>query len=73
LTYGLVIAAYLLDFVGGLLDLPEWLLDARPFRHLAAVPPADINAQAALVMLAVAILGAAIGLAAFRHRDLKEA
>jgi hypothetical protein len=38
LTYGLVLAAYLLDFVGGVLELPEAVLDASPFRQLAAVP-----------------------------------
>lgn len=72
-TYGLVIAGYLLDFVGGLLELPEAVLDLSPFRHLAAVPAADVNVGAALVMLGVGILAAAIGVLAFRRRDLKEA
>jgi ABC-2 type transport system permease protein len=73
LTYGLVIAAYLLDFVGGLLDLPEWLLNASPFRHLAAVPAADLNVGAAVAMVVGGILAAAIGMVAFRRRDLIEA
>jgi len=72
-TYTLVVATYLLDFVGGMLELPEAVLDLSPFRHLAAVPAADINVGAALVMLAVAVSGAVIGTVAFRHRDLQEA
>jgi ABC-2 type transport system permease protein len=73
ITYTVVIAAYLLDFVGGMLELPEAVLDLSPFRHLAAVPAADVNGGAAVVMLAVAVTGVAVGLVAFRRRDLQEA
>ena len=73
LTFGLVIAAYLLDFVGPLLELPDGLLDVSPFRHLAAVPASDLDIIAALIMLGSGALAALIGVAAFRHRDLKEA
>ncbi len=72
-TYTLVIAAYLLDFVGGMLELPEAVLDLSPFRHLAAVPAADPNLGAAVIMLAVAFAGAVVGVTAFRSRDLQEA
>jgi ABC-2 type transport system permease protein len=72
LTYGLVVGAFALDFVGGLLDLPGWVLDLSPFRHLASVPAVDIDLGAALVMLLVALVAAAIGVAAFRRRDLQE-
>ncbi len=73
LTYGLVIGAFLLDFVGGLLELPEPVLDLSPFRHLAAVPAAGMNVRAALVMLAVAAGALVIGTIGFRRRDLQEA
>ncbi len=72
-TYALVVGAYLLDFVGGMLELPEAVLDLSPFRHLAAVPAADVNVGAALVMVAVGLAGVVVGAAAFRRRDLKEA
>ena len=73
LSYGLVIGAFLLDFVGGLLELPEAVLDLSPFRHLAAVPAVDMNLGAAVVMLAVAVTGVVAGTVAFRRRDLQEA
>ena len=72
LTYGLVVVAFALDFVGGLLNLPEWVLELSPFRHLASVPAVDINLGAALVMLLVGVVGATIGVLAFRRRDLQE-
>lgn len=73
LTYGLAVAAFLLDFIGGFLDLPEAVMDASPFRHVAAVPATDIDVGPALVMLAVGLLGIIIGVLAFRRRDLQEA
>jgi ABC-2 type transport system permease protein len=73
LTYGLVIGAYLLDFVGGLLELPEWMLDLSPYRHLAAVPTTDVHVGATLVMLTVGLVATAAGVLAFGRRDLQEA
>jgi ABC-2 type transport system permease protein len=73
LTYGLVVAAFVLDFVGPFLDLPEGVLDLSPFRHLAPVPAADGNVGAALVMVTVAVVAGGVGMVAFRRRDLQEA
>lgn len=70
---GLVIAAYLLDLIGGLLDLPETVLQLGPFRHLAAVPVADMGVTAAVVMLIIGAAAAAVGTGSFRRRDLQEA
>ena len=72
-TYGLVLAAYLLDFVGGLLELPEWVLELSPFRQLAAVPARPMEVLPLVVMLGVALVAASIGIVAFRRRDLQEA
>ncbi len=73
LTYGLVLAAFLLDFVGPFLDLPQWVLDLSPFRHLTAVPAVEMNVGAALVMGTIGLAASIVGLLAFRRRDLKEA
>ena len=73
LAYGLVIVAFLLDFVGPFLDLPRWVVDLSPFRHLASVPAVDMNVGAALVMVAIGVVAGVVGVLAFRRRDLKEA
>ena len=70
-TFGVVVAAFLLDFIGPLLQLPEALLDLSPFRHLAAVPAEPIALGPALVMLGIGVGAAALGILAFRHRDLQ--
>ena len=70
-TFGVVVAAFLLDFIGPLLQLPDAILDLSPFRHLAAVPAEPIALGPALVMLGIGVGAAALGLLAFRHRDLQ--
>jgi len=73
LTYGLVLAAYLVDFVGGMLDLPEAALEASPFGQIAAVPAAPLEGGPLTAMLLAGVAAAAVGVAAFRRRDLREA
>lgn len=72
-VYGLVLIAYLLDFVGGLLELPESVLEASPFRQIAAVPAASLEPLPLVVMVGIGLVAAAIGTAVFRRRDLQEA
>ena len=48
-------------------------LDLSPFRHLASVPVTGIDAGPALVMLAVGLLAALVGIVTFRRRDLRGA
>jgi ABC-2 type transport system permease protein len=73
LAYTAVLVAYVLDIVGGILEIPDRLLELGPFRHLAAVPASDLAVTPALVMLAVGLAATAVGTWAFRHRDLQEA
>jgi len=70
-TYGLVVVAFVLDFLGPLLNLPEALLNLSPFRHMAAVPVEPIALGPALVMLGIGVGAAALGVVAFRRRDLQ--
>jgi ABC-2 type transport system permease protein len=72
-AYAVVLVAYVLDIVGGILEIPERILELGPFRHLAAVPAADMAVGAAVVMVVVAVVGVALGVVAFRRRDLQEA
>lgn len=71
--YGAVIAAFVLDLVGGLLELPQRVLELGPFRHLEPVPVVDYPVGPALVMIALAIMTVALGTTVFRRRDLQEA
>jgi ABC-2 type transport system permease protein len=72
-VYAAVLAAYLLDFVGGMLELPEQVLDLSPFRQLAAAPAEAISVAPLVVMVAAGLVLATLGVASFRRRDLQEA
>jgi ABC-2 type transport system permease protein len=72
-TFSLAILAFVLDFVGAVLGLPEAVIDLSPYRHLAAVPATEIAVGPAVVMLLVGGGCAALGIAAFSRRDLQEA
>lgn len=71
--FGLVIGTYVLDIVGGLMDLPRQVLELGPFRHIAAAPVEAIAITPTAVMLLVAIGAATLGAIVFRRRDLREA
>lgn len=69
-VYGVVVGGFLLEFVGGILDLPEWLLALSPFHHVEPAPAVDPALGASLALLAAATCAAAGGLVGFRRRDL---
>lgn len=70
---GLVVVSFLLATVGGGLSAPPWLLDLSVFHHIAIVPGDSINVAASIVMVGIGFGGAALGLEAFRRRDLAAA
>lgn len=55
---------------GELLQLPGWLMDVSPFRHLAQTPAEDFRVVPVLVLLAVVAGVGAFGMAALRRRDI---
>jgi len=56
--------------LGALFDLPQWVLNVSPFTHVPAVPAEELEWLPLLVLLAVAAVLTAVGLVAFRRRDL---
>ena len=70
LLYALVVASFVWELFGALLDVPSWALDLSPFHHVAPVPAKPIDIASALVMLAIGAIAGAIGTVRFRARDL---
>jgi ABC-2 type transport system permease protein len=66
----LTVVAYLVTLLGPPLAWPTWLLNLSPFTHLAWVPMVPWGATAGIVMTSLGLGMCAVGLLAFRRRDL---
>lgn len=69
-AWGIVVGCLVLEALGGLLELPQWVLDLSPYAHVPAMPvePADPVTDAWLFLATGVLLLAAA--AAYRRRDL---
>jgi ABC-2 type transport system permease protein len=69
-TWALIAFGMIAGTFGPLLDLPEAVLELSPFAHPAAVPLEAVRAAPLLALTVIGLVGAAVGLLAFRRRDL---
>lgn len=63
-------ACLVIGMFGELFDLPAWVVDLSPFQHTPAVPAAAVRLLPLALLTAVAAALTALGVAAFRSRDL---
>jgi len=65
-----VVGTFVLTILGPTFNLPDWLLDVSPLRHIPVVtdPSPDWSGLAGLIGVAIALT--AIGFAGFRRRDI---
>jgi ABC-2 type transport system permease protein len=64
---------FVIAMFGSLLDLPDWVSALSPFHHTPAVPAHALQILPLAVLSALALALAAVGLVAFRRRDLSAA
>jgi ABC-2 type transport system permease protein len=55
---------------GELLQLPGWLMDVSPFRHLAQTPAEDFRVLPVAALLVITAVVGALGMASLRRRDV---
>lgn len=71
LAWALLCYAIFIVYLGGLLDLPDWMFDLSPYTHVPRMPAADFTATPLVILTALAAVLIAAGLAGFRRRDLE--
>ncbi|HEX6969675.1 MAG TPA: ABC transporter permease [Micromonosporaceae bacterium] len=73
LAWALLGYAVLVVYLGGLLQLPDWMLNLSPYTHIPRLPVDEFTAVPLLVLTALAAGLVALGLLGFRRRDLETA
>ncbi len=70
-AWAAVVGCFVIGFFRQLLGLPQWLADLSPFEHTPLVPGVDLQLLPLLTLAALAAGLSAVGLAGFRHRDIR--
>ncbi|MGW0247194.1 ABC transporter permease [Nocardia goodfellowii] len=70
-AWGVLSGMIVLFLVGSLDGLPQWMVDLVPFVHPPKLPGAPFEARPLLWLLGIAAALLAVGIVAFRRRDLR--
>ena len=70
IAYGLVTVTFLWQLTGSVLGAPKWLVNLTPFAHVGLVPAQHFRAEAAVIMLGIAVSSALAATWIFQRRDL---
>jgi ABC-2 type transport system permease protein len=65
-----VTACFVIGMLGQLLSLPQWVNDVSPFEHVPQLPAESFSVIPFVLLGVVAAALTAVGLAAFRRRDV---
>jgi ABC-2 type transport system permease protein len=71
LTYAILVWSLLVEITGGIVNVNHWILDTSDFHQMTPAPSMPIDWTTNGVMIALGVVTASIGVAAFRRRDLK--
>jgi ABC-2 type transport system permease protein len=69
-TYGLIAWSFLLDIIGGAVNISHWVLDTSVFHQMAAAPAINPNWTIGATLITLGVAAAAAGAVTFRYRDL---
>ena len=63
--------SFLVVYLGGLLDFPEWLANLSPYGNVPQLPVEEMNYLSLLIVTAIAIVLTIIGFMGYNKRDIK--
>ena len=70
-AWGVLVAFIALYFLGSLAGMPHWIIDLTPYGHSPHVPGEEFQATPVIWLLVIDAVLFAVGLLAFRRRDLR--
>ncbi len=69
-AWTLLTACFVIGYLGGLFKFPTWVRDVSPYTHTPSALVGSVTPTAPLILLSLAAITVAVGLAGLRHRDL---
>ena len=69
-AWGVVAVVFVIGYLGGLLELPDWLVNLSPLTHVPAVPAQELTVLPLVVLTLCALAAVVVGLVGFRRRDI---
>ncbi|GAA0603494.1 multidrug efflux ABC transporter permease [Virgibacillus siamensis] len=67
-----LVYSFVIVYLGGLLQFPEWLGELSPFGHVPQIPVEDLNVSGIVMLLFVAVALIVMGLFGYNKRDIQE-
>jgi ABC-2 type transport system permease protein len=71
LGWAALTASFVMGQLGGILDLPQVVMNLSPFTHVPSVPAEGVTPLPLVTLTLVGVVLAAIGVEAFRRRDVQ--
>ncbi|UOQ48891.1 ABC transporter permease [Gracilibacillus caseinilyticus] len=69
LVWAYVVFSFFTVYLGGLMDIPEWLSNLSSFAHIPQIPVEDFAATPLIIITIISIAGIICGQVAYRNRD----
>lgn len=63
--------SFFVVYLGGLLQLPEWMSTLSPYNHIPKVPVEEIDYMKLFILTIVAIVIIAVGFIQYKNRDIQ--
>nr|WP_217635461.1 ABC transporter permease [Evansella caseinilytica] len=71
-SWAVLVFAILAIYLGGALQLPEWVMNLSPFQHIARYPAEDFQWTSLFWLTGISAVLIATGMYSYRRRDLKQ-
>jgi len=70
LTWIYLLYSFVVVYLGGLLQFPEWMSRISPFGHVPQIPVEDMDFMKVIVLVAIATVMTILGFIAYNKRDI---
>ena len=65
-----VIYCFIIVYLGGILDLPQWMRNLSSFEHIPQLPVEDMSYSAVISLMVLSIVFILIGFIGYKRRDI---